>query len=675
MVTFTRMHLSTLWRNSLLSALRYLRQNVLKDRIWVDSSSPMGSYISHSQADSTDLEGLPLDATEELAPNLGSISRSGGKKYRTVGRSQGRAHARGKVRGIVENWERSGSESEDGGEGRESSKLGVHTEGVERSTSGDTQYYTAPHTPYDVQLPPKVDTMGENKEELSMQDLLKTEGKGSKHDSWGARAWEEFDAAGSDNGVGVTVKHIPPEAATRGVRLISGDGVGAFAHEEDDNESAVTGWEEDVVLPPTMKHIFGVKGSVKGKGSVNGKGKDERRIVTAIFNADPAPSSTKLSTTIPSPPPFEVYSSSAGDLMSTPGVLPEDPTGGKPRSRRPSTPAELRHHLGIGPMAKIENEKEQQMDDELMGELASAAKKAEAREKVENRANSFSSPDRPSKPTVTAKRAKSFSSAHQPLRMAPMGRTSSFSSNQRLTSIGMSSSPHNDPFSSSAGDLITTEDALPEDPTAGKPRSRRPSTPAELKTYLGIGPLAKLEREREKEIDNEFMSELISAVKRAEEKGEEEEIERVAREKKEERIREQEERKRKAELEGVRMALERAKLEDDVRANRVLLAEFGRRLEDVESKIEAMERAQEEDQKNKSQLHLQPSTSTTLVSRALSYLYPSSTEANPGATPNGERPGGPPVSALPSYVLLVSIGMCAVVLRVVLKRVTKGAKA
>ena len=72
-VTFTRMHLSTLWRNALLSALRYLRQNVLKDKIWVDSSSPMDSYISHPQADSTDLEGLPPDAKEELAPNLGSI--------------------------------------------------------------------------------------------------------------------------------------------------------------------------------------------------------------------------------------------------------------------------------------------------------------------------------------------------------------------------------------------------------------------------------------------------------------------------------------------------------------------------------------------------------------------------------------------------------------------------
>ena len=44
----------------------------------------MDSYISQSQADSTDnLEGLPPDATELLAPNLGSISRSGGKKYRT----------------------------------------------------------------------------------------------------------------------------------------------------------------------------------------------------------------------------------------------------------------------------------------------------------------------------------------------------------------------------------------------------------------------------------------------------------------------------------------------------------------------------------------------------------------------------------------------------------------
>ena len=641
----------------------------------------MGSYISQSQsqADSTDgLECLPPNVTEAFASNLGSISRSGGKKYRTVGRSQGRAHARGKVRGIVEIWEKSGSESEGGGEGPESSKLGVQAEGVERSTSDDTQYHTAPNTPYDI-LPAKVDSKSEN-EEPSMQELLKAEENGSKHDSWGARAWEELDAAGGVNGVGATVKRIPPDAAVKGgIRRISGDDTGAFAHEED-NESAVARWEEDVVLPPTMKHIAGMKGSVKGKGSVNGKERDERRVVTAIFNADLAPSATKL-TSITIPPPPEVYSSSAGDLMSTPGVLPEDPTGGKPRSRRPSTPAELKHHLGIGPMAKIDKEKQQEMDDELMSELTGAAKKAEAREKAENRAHSFSSSDRPSKPTVTTKRAKSFSSAHQLPRMTSMARTSSFSSNQpKPTSISIPSSPHIGPLSSSAGDLFTTPDVLPEDPTAGKPRSRRPSTPAELRTYLGIGPLAKLEKEKEKEIDDEFMNELTSAVKKAEEKRKEEEIERVGREKEEESVREEEEKERKAELQRMRMALERAKLEDDIRANKTLLAEFRRRLEDLESKIQAMEHAQEEYQKNKCQLLSQPSTSTALISRALSYLYPSSTRnsstgGNRGASLNGKRPDDPPVSALPSYVLLVSIGMCAVILRVVLKRVTRGTKA
>ena len=68
----------------------------------------MGSYISHSQTDSTDFEGPPPDATEELAPNLGSISRSGGKKYRT-----GTCKREGK--GIVENWKWSESESGLGG--------------------------------------------------------------------------------------------------------------------------------------------------------------------------------------------------------------------------------------------------------------------------------------------------------------------------------------------------------------------------------------------------------------------------------------------------------------------------------------------------------------------------------------------------------------------------------
>ena len=57
----------------------------------------MGGYISQSQADSTDnLEGLPPDTTEKLAPNLGSMSPSSGKKYRT-----GTCKRGGK--GIVEN--------------------------------------------------------------------------------------------------------------------------------------------------------------------------------------------------------------------------------------------------------------------------------------------------------------------------------------------------------------------------------------------------------------------------------------------------------------------------------------------------------------------------------------------------------------------------------------------
>ena len=69
----------------------------------------MDSCISHSQTDSTDnSKGLPPDAMEELAPNLGSRSGSGGKKHRT-----GTCKREGK--GIVENWERRGSESGLGG--------------------------------------------------------------------------------------------------------------------------------------------------------------------------------------------------------------------------------------------------------------------------------------------------------------------------------------------------------------------------------------------------------------------------------------------------------------------------------------------------------------------------------------------------------------------------------
>ena len=103
------MHLSTLWRNALLSAPRHSRQNVLKDMIWVDSSSPMAvtSPSPRPTLQTTQRVCLPMPRNYS--------HQTWGRYHAQVERNIERAHARGKAKGVVENLERSGSESGLGG--------------------------------------------------------------------------------------------------------------------------------------------------------------------------------------------------------------------------------------------------------------------------------------------------------------------------------------------------------------------------------------------------------------------------------------------------------------------------------------------------------------------------------------------------------------------------------
>ncbi|KAF7967144.1 hypothetical protein HWV62_35672, partial [Athelia sp. TMB] len=58
------------------------------------------------------------------------------------------------------------------------------------------------------------------------------------------------------------------------------------------------------------------------------------------------------------------------------------------------------------------------------------------------------------------------------------------------------------------------------------------------------------------------------------------------------------------------------------------------------------------------------------IARALAWVFPAHTRSQRKIAAAGSKSTeDPPVSALPGYVLLVSLGMCAVVLRVVLRRV------
>ena len=127
--------------------------------------------------------------------------------------------------------------------------------------------------------------------------------------------------------------------------------------------------------------------------------------------------------------------------------------------------------------------------------------------------------------------------------------------------------------------------------------------------------------------------------------------------------------------EDVQQAEEEAKeraLEEEVRETRTLLEEFRRRLEDVEARVGVME-AQQQTHNDKAVEAAIPE-----VIRVVPHAAPncddddSSSDSSEGAVVRGGGGvglGPDSVSEIPSYVFLVGLGVCTVVLQVVLKRV------
>ena len=105
------MHLSTLWRNALFSTLKYLRQNVLKDTKTRYGSTRAAPWAATSPSPRSTLQTLRVCT---LMPRK-NLRQTWGRYHAHVERNIERAHARGKARGIVENWERGGSEGSLGG--------------------------------------------------------------------------------------------------------------------------------------------------------------------------------------------------------------------------------------------------------------------------------------------------------------------------------------------------------------------------------------------------------------------------------------------------------------------------------------------------------------------------------------------------------------------------------
>ncbi|GJE85622.1 hypothetical protein PsYK624_017010 [Phanerochaete sordida] len=201
----TTMGIDVSWREALLAAARNLRQNVLKGRIW------------GAGQDSPQPGALP---SQPFSPLYDSYSSASSAELTTDDEDVGvakRRKVRGRVRGLVESFERSGSFS---------SASDLDDEDLPPLGRADAKKWLAEKVvPEDaVVLSPTSPTKGPialelplapaapSVEEPSVEALLEE----AEATSVGARAWEEFDMD-----AGVTVKRVVDAAAEdEGARVV-----------------------------------------------------------------------------------------------------------------------------------------------------------------------------------------------------------------------------------------------------------------------------------------------------------------------------------------------------------------------------------------------------------------------------------------------------------------------
>ncbi|KAI0077808.1 hypothetical protein K474DRAFT_1038884 [Panus rudis PR-1116 ss-1] len=282
------MNVNKKWREALLIASRNLRQNVLKGRIWgpdsdgpssPGSTSPMpahpfSSSLYNSSSSSVDLTSEPEES--DIKP----------RRYRN-----------GRVRGMVESLERSGSFSSESGCDEAATRDGVRRWIQEEGPVQDEVIPSPTHStfsPPEYHPPPR--TIQD--EEPTIEDLLAAEGiHEPKQGSWGARAWEELDLA-----PGVTVKRVSESTFSPGTT--------SFTSPQ---------WDEG---SSTVIH----KGSGKGSGGRGrGRGRDEKRIVTAIFSPSKVDGAFELSTDLAPPQTAAFETQKVDGHVQTEGVVADIP--------------------------------------------------------------------------------------------------------------------------------------------------------------------------------------------------------------------------------------------------------------------------------------------------------------------------------------------------------------
>ncbi|KAI0763316.1 hypothetical protein BD413DRAFT_211684 [Trametes elegans] len=265
------------WRQALLAALRNLRQDVLKGRIWGADGSPTSSpSVESGSADQIFLNTL-FNSSSSSIDSSSSIS-TGGDDHpdgpgAVLGRSKARRYRNGRVRGMIESFERSGSFSSEGGVEDGDTGLALDRANLRRWARQEGQVTgqivmvdesPSPTRRRPLPIPPVFTGASSgplgDEEEPTMEALLATLAK--EQPATGARAWEEMDLE-----PGVTVKRVPS------------------------NES-----EADLSVDRTLVSSKSISSLGSGRGSDgSSKGKPDRRVVTAIFTPIPGDPSAAAS--------------------------------------------------------------------------------------------------------------------------------------------------------------------------------------------------------------------------------------------------------------------------------------------------------------------------------------------------------------------------------------------
>ena len=265
-----------LWRSALLTAARNLRQNILRGRIWGNPASDLGQEQERDQGQ----DGAPFSSTlyasssSSLDLPLADEDVEAGSEQRLPRRLRVGKKASGRVRGMVDKWERESAESRSptrssgrrsrcGSESDNTSEFGDgEAAAVEDVGTSRASCTLDPPIPADgAGAAPAAD------DEPSIEELLATGLASSPMDgSWGARAWEEVEA-------GVTVRRIEQHDTV--------------VPRRDANGSSGAGLDNAAVLGTRSKRGGANNSSLRVRGASNDDPQPSRRSAADIFAEPP----------------------------------------------------------------------------------------------------------------------------------------------------------------------------------------------------------------------------------------------------------------------------------------------------------------------------------------------------------------------------------------------------